>query len=68
MVIDELGESQVDRRCELLELIAMEFNRLPKWIKIFITSRPEFSVQNEMKEMNPVKLTSQPRNKTKKKT
>ncbi|XP_046858520.1 uncharacterized protein LOC124451968 [Xenia sp. Carnegie-2017] len=61
LVIDALDESQVDGKSELLELIAEEFDRLPKWIKIFITSRPELPVQKELKEMSPVEITTHPR-------
>ncbi|XP_046862682.1 uncharacterized protein LOC124456242 [Xenia sp. Carnegie-2017] len=61
LVIDALDESQVDGKSELLELIAEEFDRLPKWIKIFITSRPELPVQKEMKDMSPVEITTSPR-------
>ncbi|XP_046862684.1 uncharacterized protein LOC124456244 [Xenia sp. Carnegie-2017] len=62
LVIDALDESQVDGKSELLELIAEEFDRLPQWIKIFITSRPELPVQKELKVMNPVEITTRPRN------
>ncbi|XP_046862691.1 uncharacterized protein LOC124456247 [Xenia sp. Carnegie-2017] len=61
LVIDALDESQVDGKSELLELIADEFDRLPKWIKIFITSRPELPVRKELKVMNPVEITTRPR-------
>ncbi|XP_046857708.1 uncharacterized protein LOC124451122 [Xenia sp. Carnegie-2017] len=61
LVIDALDESQVDGKSELLELIAEEFDRLPKWIKIFITSRPELPAQKELKDMNPVEITTSPR-------
>ncbi|XP_046857559.1 uncharacterized protein LOC124450952 [Xenia sp. Carnegie-2017] len=61
LVIDALDESQVDGKSELLELIAEEFDRLPKWIKIFITSRPELPVQKDLKDMNPVEITTHPR-------
>ncbi|XP_046849881.1 uncharacterized protein LOC124443403 [Xenia sp. Carnegie-2017] len=63
LVIDALDESQVDGKSELLELIADEFHRLPKWIKIFITSRPELPVQTKLKDMNPVEITTHPRDK-----
>ncbi|XP_046857320.1 uncharacterized protein LOC124450722 isoform X2 [Xenia sp. Carnegie-2017] len=58
LVIDALDESLVDGKSELLELIAEEFDRLPQWIKIFITSRPELPVQKELKDMNPVEITT----------
>ncbi|XP_046857726.1 uncharacterized protein LOC124451141 [Xenia sp. Carnegie-2017] len=60
LVIDALDESQLDGKSELLELIAEEFERLPKWIKIFITSRPELPVQKELKVMNPVEIATCP--------
>ncbi|XP_046845960.1 uncharacterized protein LOC124439724 [Xenia sp. Carnegie-2017] len=60
LVIDALDESQVEGKSELLELITDEFGRLPKWIKIFITSRPELPVQTELKDMNPVEIETQP--------
>ncbi|XP_046857557.1 uncharacterized protein LOC124450950 [Xenia sp. Carnegie-2017] len=63
LVIDALDESQVDGKSELLELISEEFDRLPKWIKIFITSRPELPVRKELKDMNPVEITTRPRDK-----
>ncbi|XP_046858132.1 uncharacterized protein LOC124451517 [Xenia sp. Carnegie-2017] len=62
LVIDALDESQVDGKSELLELIGEEFDRLPKWIKIFITSRPELPVQKELKDMNPVEITTRDEN------
>ncbi|XP_046858502.1 uncharacterized protein LOC124451946 [Xenia sp. Carnegie-2017] len=61
LVIDALDESQVDGKSELLELITDEFARLPKWIKIFLTSRPERPVQKELKDMNPVEITTRHR-------
>ncbi|XP_046848906.1 uncharacterized protein LOC124442449 isoform X2 [Xenia sp. Carnegie-2017] len=61
LVIDALDESQVNGKSELLELIAEEFGQLPKWIKIFITSRPELPLQKQLKEMNHMKITTQPR-------
>ncbi|XP_046857550.1 uncharacterized protein LOC124450947 [Xenia sp. Carnegie-2017] len=61
LVIDALDESQVKGKSEWLELIAEEFGRLPKWIKIFITSRPELPVQKKLKDMNPVEITTRPR-------
>ncbi|XP_046858221.1 uncharacterized protein LOC124451658 [Xenia sp. Carnegie-2017] len=61
-ISDFKNESQVDGKSELLELIAEEFHRLPKWIKIFITSRPELPVQEELNDMNPLKITTHPRN------
>ncbi|XP_046850511.1 uncharacterized protein LOC124443991 [Xenia sp. Carnegie-2017] len=63
LVIDALDESQVDEKSELLELIEEEFNKLPQWIKVFITSRPELLVQKKFKKMDPVEIKHDPRNK-----
>ena len=62
LVIDALDKSQVDDKSELLKLMGEEIKILPSWIKIFITSRPELPVQEEFKKMNPIKITTDPRN------
>ncbi len=57
LVIDALDESQVGGKSEFLQLIAEEFPKLPKWIKIFITSRPELLAQEELQYLKPVHIT-----------
>jgi hypothetical protein len=45
------------RWMKFLELISEEFPKLPQWIKILITSRPELSVKEELHHLNPVQIT-----------
>ncbi|CAB4035599.1 E3 ubiquitin- ligase DZIP3 [Paramuricea clavata] len=57
LVIDALDESMVAGKSELLELISEEFPKLPQWIKILITSRPELTVKKELHHLNTVQIT-----------
>ena len=57
LVIDALDESAVAGKSEFLELISEEFPKLPQWIKILITSRPELPVKEELYHLNPVQIT-----------
>ena len=56
IVLDALDESKTDEKSEFLELISEEFPRLPKWIKILISSRPELQVKKELKQFNPLEI------------
>ena len=56
LVIDALDESEVGGKSEFLQLIAEEFPKLPQWIKIFITSRPELLAQEELQYLKPVRI------------
>ncbi|CAB4041440.1 Hypothetical predicted protein, partial [Paramuricea clavata] len=56
MVIDGLDESERDGKSELLDLIAEEFPQLPKWMKIFITSRPELPVKKQLHHFYSVEI------------
>ena len=56
IVVDALDETKTDVKSDFLQLIAEEFSRLPKWIKIFITSRPELQVQKKLQLLNPVEI------------
>lgn len=56
IVIDALDESKTEDKSEFLELISEEFSRLPKWIKIVISSRPELQVRKELKHFNPLEI------------
>ena len=53
IVVDALDESNKN---EFLELISAEFFELPKWIKIFISSRPELQVRNKLEHLNPLEI------------
>ena len=56
IVIDALDESKTEVKSELLELIADEFETLPKWIKILISSRPELQVRRKLELLNPLEI------------
>ena len=56
VVVDGLDESKTAVKSEFLELISEEFSQLPKWIKIFITSRPEIHVKNKLEHLNPLEI------------
>ena len=60
LVIDALDETEVGGKSEFLELISDEFPKLPPWIKILITSRPELSVQEKLEHLNPLEIKSYP--------
>ena len=56
LVIDALDESKTEVRNEFLELIAEEFEKLPTWIKILISSRPELQVKKKLEFLNPLEI------------
>ena len=56
IVVDALDETKTDAKSDFLELIAEEFSRLPKWIKIFITSRPELQVREKLEHLVHVEI------------
>ena len=56
IVIDALDESKTEVKSEFLELIAEEFENLPKWIKILISSRPELQVREQLEFFNPLEI------------
>ena len=64
LVIDALDETEVGGKSEFLELISDEFPKLPPWIKILITSRPELPVQEKLEHLNPVEIASYGENNT----
>ena len=56
IVVDALDESKTPVKSELLDLISDQFSQLPKWIKIFISSRPELQVREKLQHLNPVEI------------
>ena len=53
VVIDALDETGNESREDFLDLIKSFCPKLPKWLVFFITSRPEFQVQNRLEKYNP---------------
>ena len=56
IVVDALDESKTPIKSELVDLISDQFPQLPKWIKIFISSRPELQVREKLEHLNPVEI------------
>ena len=56
IIIDALDESKTEVKGEFLELIADEFKKLPKWIKILISSRPELQVRKKLEFLKPLEI------------
>ena len=56
IVVDALDESKTPVKSELLDLISDQFSQLRKWIKIFISSRPELQVKGRLEYLNPVEI------------
>ena len=56
IVIDALDEAEYDLKNELLKLIAREFYKLPAWLGVLVTSRPEVQVKEMLKKLQPTEL------------
>ena len=56
IVIDGLDESLSDEKKHLLDVIDEEFQMLPKWVKIFISSRPELVTKEKLERLNHVEM------------
>ncbi len=56
IVIDGLDESASDEKKNLLHVIK-EFQMLPKWVKIFITGRPEIATKEQLEHLNHVEIS-----------
>lgn len=56
IVIDALDEAADDGRNELVEMLAQNAPRLPDWIGIVVTSRPESQVMAPLQGLNPLIL------------
>ena len=56
MVIDGLDESEYQGRNELLDVIANQFSRLPQWIRLFVTTRSEINIADNLKHLQPTHL------------
>ena len=56
IVIDGLDESVRDEKNHLLDVIDEEFQLLPTWVKIFLTSRPELVTKEKLERLNHVEI------------
>ena len=58
MVIDGLDESEYQGRNELLDVIAIQFCKLPSWIRFVVTTRPASTIVEKLKQLKPLELQS----------
>ncbi|MCX6901212.1 MAG: TIR domain-containing protein [Verrucomicrobia bacterium] len=56
IVIDALDEASRAGRNPLVEMLARNAQRLPDWIGLVVTSRPEFDVKTPLQALNPFPL------------
>ena len=56
IVIDALDEASEAGRNVLVEMLARNAPRLPDWLGLVVTSRPEFDVKNSLQALNPFPL------------
>ena len=56
IVIDGLDESEYQGHNELLHVISNHFSMLPVWIRILITTRPEKSIIEALRHLEPIEL------------
>ena len=56
VVIDALDESEYQGRNDLLDVIAKLFKNLPLWLRFLVTTRPEVSIWDRLKDLQPLKL------------
>ena len=56
IVIDGLDESEYKGHNELLHVISNHFSMLPVWIRILITTRPERSMIDALRHLEPIEL------------
>jgi len=57
LLIDALDEATRNGRNELASLIGGEFDRLPSWLRLIVTSRPyEQEINSELQALDPWKL------------
>jgi len=54
MVIDGLDECEFEARNELLKLIIREFIKLPAWISVILTTRPDHKILQKLSKFKPL--------------
>ncbi|KAJ8598968.1 hypothetical protein CTAYLR_009936 [Chrysophaeum taylorii] len=59
IVIDALDEAEHATKNDLLNLIAREFPKLPPWVAVLVTSRPELTVKTRLATLRPKFLDSE---------
>ena len=54
IVIDGLDECDFESRSDLLKLIVREFIKLPEWLGVIITTRPDQKILQKLSKIKPV--------------
>ena len=54
VVIDALDECDFDSRSDLLKLLIRDFIKLPRWIQIILTTRPDKKILNSLKKIKSI--------------
>lgn len=54
IVIDGLDECDFESQSELLKIIVREFVKLPKWLGVIITTRPDKKILQKLSKIKPV--------------
>ncbi len=58
ILIDGLDEASVNRKNAIANFIASEFDKLPDWLRIIVTSRPNEEVMTPLQSFHPWMLKS----------
>jgi tetratricopeptide (TPR) repeat protein len=58
LIIDALDEAIRNGRNDLVTVIAREFEKLPPWLGLFITSRPDQEISRKFSRLNPYEIES----------
>ena len=56
IVVDGLDEASEAARNPLVEMLARDAARLPKWLGFVITGRPEFEIKHPLQDLNPLSI------------
>lgn len=56
LIIDALDEAQNDLKNDILDVIASDFGKTPKWLRLLITSRPESLILKKLGKYSPVTI------------
>lgn len=51
-----LNECQVEGKAALLDCLQDHFHKLPSWLRLFVTTRPEDLIMNKLKEFKPMEI------------
>ena len=58
VVLDALDESEFQGRNDLLDVIAEQFKKLPRWLRFLVTTRPEINIYDSLRDLKPLLLES----------